>query len=101
MMTWPELALSCSRLVSCPINKILYIPFLVERKQCGMILKDNIEPFKDEIDTFIVSETEVTFKDSIVSPEDRTLAINKFFSKLRDKNIFQYTLKGNNINYYV
>lgn len=93
-MNWSDLALSCTRLVSCPITKSIFIPFVVDGKQCGMILKENIGPFKEASDKFTVNEKEVKFKDSIVSVGARTFAINEFFSKLRYNNTFSYTLKG-------
>ena len=93
-MSWSEKALSYVHKISCSVNKQLYLPFLVEGKQCGIILRENVGPFQQNPDLFSVSESKIELVDSLITRQQRSSAINKFFATLRDDGIFSCTLKG-------
>lgn len=82
-MSWSERALTFARKLSSSIDKNLYLPFLVNGLQCGVVHKDFLLLFSGRPKLFDVSESHVELTETS-STEKRSDALNQFFRELRD-----------------
>ena len=91
-MSWSERALALARKLSCSIDNNIYLPFIVNGLQCGIVQKDSLSLFKERSQLFDVSENHVELKGAN-STEKRSEVLNQFFKDLRDEGGV-FILKG-------